>query len=808
MSKLPGRHRLALILLGATLTPSNSIQAQAVSGRVAASESGSPLAGAFVRLLDDSGRQRSAVLTNALGWYQLRAPGPGFYRVRAEFIGREVTEMGLVELREDLSVEWSPALAPKPVELEGLEVEGTRRCAIPSEEGSLVASVWAEARKALEVAAWAADQELYSYELLSHRRELDGDTRVVLEERSERKSGLWREPFVSKPAEDLMLKGFVQETPEGAFAYAPDARVLLSDAFLREYCFRLGEGERGQLGLAFEPTRERKVPDIQGTMWLDRETTELRSVMFRYRRFPGVGNSPALGGHLDFERLPTGAWIIRRWAVEMPLWADVLRPGTIDIWDRRLVGLMEEGAEVLRVVGQEGSVVLVADRATLHGAVFDSIRGRPLAGTVVKLSGTGYGGMSGTDGTFHLADLPGGRYFLEISHPRLDSLGIHVGPVQVELVSSQTTRVTVAIPRSVAADSEGELRVRGEVLEASDGTAIEGAEVELVDDSGSSRGTVLTDDVGAFEVFAPEPGIYRVSVAVRGREPASSDPFEVRAQHAVFHSFLYDGPPVRVAQSPGAGVTTVPRADREWDGVTILGTVEARESGAPLPDVLVRIADLPPVPSDARGRFSLSRVPLGRHHIEVEFLGRAPLLDTLVLEEAGIAAVRVVLAEAPIELDPLVVEVEPRSIGLEAAGFYDRRDKSGISGWRITREGIEKHPTARVSDLLNNVPSTFLMYPGSPPGAMILRMNRLGNRFLALQRPASALPGCEPRIYVDGLDYRDQMPRTPSETRVRDLNFISPTAIEGIEVYTGLTAPARFDANGCGVILIWTRGYR
>ena len=119
MSKLPGRHRLALILLGATLTPSNSIQAQAVSGRVAASESGSPLAGAFVRLLDDSGRQRSAVLTNALGWYQLRAPGPGFYRVRAEFIGREVTEMGLVELREDLSVEWSPALAPKPVELEG-----------------------------------------------------------------------------------------------------------------------------------------------------------------------------------------------------------------------------------------------------------------------------------------------------------------------------------------------------------------------------------------------------------------------------------------------------------------------------------------------------------------------------------------------------------------------------------------------------------------------------------------------------------------------------------------------------------------
>ncbi len=64
------------------------------------------------------------------------------------------------------------------------------------------------------------------------------------------------------------------------------------------------------------------------------------------------------------------------------------------------------------------------------------------------------------------------------------------------------------------------------------------------------------------------------------------------------------------------------------------------------------------------------------------------------------------------------------------------------------------------------------------------------------------MPGCEPAVYVDGLVYYDQL----GSVRITDFNFLSPEVIEGIEVFTGLAAPARFDSDGCGVVLIWTRG--
>lgn len=804
------RCRRILVFVVALLMLPSSARSQSVTGRITATENGQPLVGAFVRLFDDSGQQRSAILTDAMGRYHLAAPEPGLYRLRAEFIGRDVVEMGPVELSGSLSREWSPSLSPKPIPLWGLTVRGSRRCVIGPEEGTALASVWEEAQKALEVAAWAARQEFFQYELLGHRRELDRERVETVEDQGERWTSYRRQPFISRPAEDLILSGFVQETAKGTFAYAPDAQVLLSDAFLRAYCFRLTEDGEGRIGLAFEPIRGRRVPDIEGVMWLDRESSELRSVTYTYRRFPGVGRAWGLGGEVDFERLHSGAWIVRRWRLETPIWADVMRAGSIDRSDRRVVGIMEYGAEVLKVVDLDGDVILVADRATLSGAVFDSIRGRPLPGAEIRLMGTDYRRLTEVDGTFLIADLPGGRYSLEIAHPRLDSLNIDLDGISLWLEPGETTRVTVAVPRAVPAAAEEELHVRGEVLEASDETAIQGARVSLFDRSGQATGTVETDERGSYELVAPYPARYRVRVEVQGRETVSSDPFDVEASTRVFHSFLFDGDPIRPQPSDAApaGVVVTPSGLREGGtGVRVIGTVEARESGEPLPDVLLRIADLPAILTDTRGAFSVSELRPGRYPIEVEFLGREPVLDTLVLEDAALVAVRIILAEAPLGLDPLVVEVEPRSLILDRAGFYARRDKSGIHGTRITRREIEQRPGARVSDLLRNVPSARIMSVASPPGAAIMRVNRLGNRYFGFQRPLGALPGCEPSVYVDGLLHFDVLNPPAGQPRLSDLNFLPTDVIEGIEVYTGMTAPARYDADGCGVILIWTRGY-
>ncbi len=718
----------AAAFVAAVLILPRPIAPQAVSGRVVASESGGPLPGAFLRLYDEDGRQRNAVLADSLGRFHVQAPRAGLYSVLAEFIGRETVEMGTVELREGLTVQWSPSMPPKPVEVEGVAVGTSSRCVHLSEEGSSLAELWEEVKKALEVTAWTAAQRLYRYDLVTRRRELEIGTRRVMEEQSRQLTGLASEPFVSPPARDLVVGGFVRKGEAGASAYAPDARLFLSDIFLREYCFRLGQREAGLLGLSFEPIRERRVSDISGVMWVDTTTAELRSVVFTYRKFPEVSDSVGLGGRVVFARLPTGAWIVREWAVEVPIWADVGRPGQIDRWDQRLVGILEEAGEVLEVVAHDGDVVMVAERATVTGAVFDSIRGSPLSSALVRLRGTGYGALTGANGTFHLTQLPGGRYSLDITHPRLDSLGLSIDPVPVELVVGDTIRVNASVPRAIDADGDRALAVWGEVLDYSGAAPVEGAHVSLLDSSGTA----------------------------------------VRAQA----------------------------------GNHIVGTVEARESGSPMQDVVIRIGDHPPVLSDARGRFTILGLQPGRHRIEVEFLGREPLRDTLVIDATTRVAVRIVLSEAPIELDSLVVEVESRNLALEKAGFYNRRDESGISGWRIDQEGIEASTASRVSDLLNAVPGAFLMYPGSPPGAAVLRVNRPGNRFRALQ--ARPIPGCEPTVYVDGLIYQDSRLDYPV---VKDINFLPLSVIAGIEVYTGLTAPARFDANGCGVIVIWTRGY-
>jgi hypothetical protein len=82
-----------------------------------------------------------------------------------------------------------------------------------------------------------------------------------------------------------------------------------------------------------------------------------------------------------------------------------------------------------------------------------------------------------------------------------------------------------------------------------------------------------------------------------------------------------------------------------------------------------------------------------------------------------------------------------------------------------------------------------------------------GDRYLALEeRPLVDLPGCEPGVYVDGIEHWDVLrPSEKYRPRVRDWNFLPTELIEGIEVYSGVTAPAQFDTHLCGVVLIWTR---
>jgi len=109
--------------------------------------------------------------------------------------------------------------------------------------------------------------------------------------------------------------------PTGPTYYSPDAAVFFSDAFLDTHCFSV-EGHRSDstlVGLRFEPVRKRKLPDINGVLWLDRASSELRRLEYAYTGLEGWVPVQLIGGWIDFRRLPNGAPLIVAWQIRAPI---------------------------------------------------------------------------------------------------------------------------------------------------------------------------------------------------------------------------------------------------------------------------------------------------------------------------------------------------------------------------------------------------------------------------------------------------------------------------------------------------------
>jgi len=99
----------------------------------------------------------------------------------------------------------------------------------------------------------------------------------------------------------------------------PDEAVLLSDGFAATHCFRSvrHRNRPGQIGVAFEPAPKRKRSDIQGVLWLDEASSELREIRFQFVN-AGILSRFEPGGFTRFHRMPSGAWIVSEWQLRMP----------------------------------------------------------------------------------------------------------------------------------------------------------------------------------------------------------------------------------------------------------------------------------------------------------------------------------------------------------------------------------------------------------------------------------------------------------------------------------------------------------
>jgi hypothetical protein len=268
---------------------------------------------------------------------------------------------------------------------------------------------------------WTEREGSFRFQMARHERELDWPSEAVISESRSIRSGVSRSPIQSLPAEDLLSEGFIRPSGSGGYDYfGPDASVLLSDLFLDTHCFSLSsDGDRpGEIGLSFEPVNRGRFPDITGTLWLDSETAELGVLEYTYTWSPWPEAYGVAGGEVEFENLPNGAWIVRKWSIRMPIVAaDFTRTGSRGTSRITVSRIKEVGGEITQYSSLDRTVVSEAlPKGVLEGQVWDTPRQEPLAGATVFLSGTSYAAETDSQGEFLLSDLPEGTFSVAFTH--------------------------------------------------------------------------------------------------------------------------------------------------------------------------------------------------------------------------------------------------------------------------------------------------------------------------------------------------------------------------------------------------------
>ena len=162
----------------------------------------------------------------------------------------------------------------------------------------------------------------------------------------------------------------------------------------------------------------------------------------------------------------------------------------------------------------------------LRGVVFDSlIRSTPLEGAEIWIEGTNLMARSDAAGRFELNALAPGRYVLTVYHPMLDSAGLSVPPVAVDVVAGDGNTVALATPSPVQAHHllcpQDPLRQAGSVVgvvhNAADGKPMPAATI-----SASERATWRTTRL--LRNRLRDPGALVNKFVSRGRVERSHGP--------------------------------------------------------------------------------------------------------------------------------------------------------------------------------------------------------------------------------------------------------------------------------------------
>lgn len=332
-----------LALLGAGPLGAQTIRGVLVDDRDA------PVTGALMVLVYPGGESQAGAITDAEGRFTLVAALPGRYTVRAERTGYR-TATAEVELGAGQTVDVRLTTAIQAFVLPTVEAIGQSPCTVRPGRGMAAYTLWDEARKALENAAYLQDAQRLEYTVRTYRNDMAISMGRV-RRRYEDPRRVTGRPFQTLSPAALAAGGYVREEGDSVGYYGPDAQVLLSNEFLDTHCLYVDANAADQhtVALAFEPIRRRGVVDIRGVLRLGRRTGELRAVEYEYTELGGATRRSPAGGSVEFQRLGNGVWAVIRWRIR----TTAVSRGTD--WERRgqqtnvLTAITEAGGEVTQI---------------------------------------------------------------------------------------------------------------------------------------------------------------------------------------------------------------------------------------------------------------------------------------------------------------------------------------------------------------------------------------------------------------------------------------------------------------------------
>lgn len=443
----------SLMAVWAAVASTAAAQGVVVRGEVFFPDGRTRAAAVLIEVADATGTVAARTLSDRAGMFKIELLRTGLVTVRALRVGFRPTVLANVAA-DTATIPLRIVLGDTPVRLAVARITTDDVCGIRTDSGAMVATAWDEVRKALASAGTVGPASPRRAEVLNWQsiHALDGSGPAWQQYSTDTLDG--PRPYVGAAAEAVAAQGYARPAPGGAVDYlGPDAETLTSDAFASLHCFRLvapPPDRPGWIGIAFRPARVgRGIVEIAGTFWIDTATAALRLLEYRYTNAPPDLARIGAGGRIEFDRLLSGEWLVRRWSIRLSTRAAIEatmgygasprpRPEPGHEPPLALVARLS-GGTVQFVAGGGGNLLPPAAAALRARFVSTDVAA---AGSTIELIEAGVFAVADSTGVATVRDVSGGRHTVLASSHAMRGLAL------------PTIRRTVAIDAAGTRDEE------------------------------------------------------------------------------------------------------------------------------------------------------------------------------------------------------------------------------------------------------------------------------------------------------------------------------------------------------------------